>query len=183
MKHRPFVFLDIETTGTSPYNSRVLEIGALRVENGEVVAKYEQLLSPPGIIPSFITNLTGITNQMTAGSPLFASIADELDEFLQGALFIAHNVGFDYGFIKAEYQLLGKKFDMDRLCTVRLSRALYPEQRRHNLDTLIQTHGFVVPSRHRALDDAQVLVDFFNKSLDTHGLRVFSAMDKLIKRA
>jgi len=183
MNHRPLVFLDIETTGTSPHNSRVLEIGALRVENGKTVASYSQLLSPETPIPSFITSLTGITTAMTVNSPIFGSIASELEEFLRGAIFVAHNVAFDYNFIKTEFQNIGRSFNMDRLCTVRLSRALYPSQQRHNLDTIISTHGFTVSSRHRALDDAQVLVDFFHKSVDTHGLAVFASMDKITKFA
>lgn len=183
MNHRPLVFLDIETTGAAPHNSRVLEIGALRVENGKTIASYSQLLSPETPIPPFITNLTGITGAMTANSPIFGSIANELEEFLRGAIFVAHNVAFDYNFIKAEFKKIDRTFNMDRLCTVRLSRALYPTQQRHNLDTLIATHGFMVSSRHRALDDAQVLVDFFHKSLNTHGLAVYAAMDKLTKYA
>jgi DNA polymerase-3 subunit epsilon len=183
MNHRPLIFIDLETTGASTRDSRVLEIGAIRVENLQVVDSYSTLLRVPRPIPPFITNLTGIDDSMTKDAPSFADIADTLRDFMYGGIFVAHNVGFDYSFMQLEYRSLGQKFSMDKLCTVRLSRAFYPEQRRHNLDTIISTHGFVVNSRHRALDDAQVLVDFFNKIIANHDLQTFAKMDKLIRYA
>lgn len=183
MNHRPLIFIDLETTGASTRNSRVLEIGAIRVENLKIVDRYSTLLSIEQPIPTFITTLTGIDDSMMHGAPSFLDIADKLRDFMHDGIFVAHNVGFDYSFMQLEYRLLGQKFGMDKLCTVRLSRVFYPEQRRHNLDTIISTHGFSVQSRHRALDDAQVLVDFFNKIVTTNGLRTFAKMDKLIRNA
>jgi DNA polymerase-3 subunit epsilon len=183
MQHRPLVFLDIETTGGSHLNSRVLEIGALRVENGHVVATMNRLIDPQESVPTFITGLTGISNEMIVGAPTFSEVVDELHGLLDGAIFIAHNVAFDYNFIKMEYRNIQRPFNMDRLCTVRLSRSLYPAQRRHNLDTLIAAHGFTVSSRHRALDDAQVLFDFYQKSIAEHGLKAHAAMSKILTKA
>jgi DNA polymerase III subunit epsilon len=183
MIHRPLVFLDIETTGSSAQNSRVLEIGAIRVEQGRQNSVYSQLLFPQEFVPSFITGLTGITNDMTIGKPIFADIALELQTFLKGGIFVAHNVGFDYSFIKSEYKKLGIIFAMDRICTVRLSRILYPQQRRHNLDTIIETHNLDVTNRHRALDDAKVLFDFYKKTIEDHGLKSYAAMNKILKTA
>ena len=180
--HRPLVFLDIETTGGSPYDSRITEIGALRVENGHVTARLSQLLNPEQPVPWFITKLTGITNEMLWDQPLFIGIADELEYMLRDAIFVAHNVGFDYGFIKESFRRCGTSFNMDRFCTARLSRQLYPEQRRHNLDTVIAAHNIAVVNRHRALDDAQVLFEFYKKALQQHDLRAFAAIDKIMIR-
>jgi DNA polymerase-3 subunit epsilon len=180
MTQRPLVFLDIETTGGSPLSSRITEIGALRVEDNKVVAKFSQLVNPEQHVPSFITNMTGISDDMLWDAPLFRGIADDLELFLDGAIFIAHNVSFDYGFIKAAFAEMGSKFNMDRLCTARLSRRLYPDQPRHNLDTIIARHGFVVKDRHRAFDDAQVLHEFYQKAVTEHGLDAYRAMDHLL---
>jgi len=183
MTHRPLVFLDIETTGGSPFSSRITEIGALRVEDGKVVGTFQQLLNPEQHVPSFITKMTGISDDMLWDAPLFRGIADDLELFLDGAIFIAHNVNFDYSFIKAAYREMGNTFNMDRLCTARLSRRLYPEQRRHNLDTIIECHGFVVKDRHRALDDAKVLYEFYQKALAEHGLELYNAMNHIMVKA
>lgn len=180
MNHRPLVFLDIETTGMGPPEARITEIGALRVENGKVVATFSQLLNPEQSVPWFITKLTGITDEMLWDAPTFAAVANDLDVFLDGAIFVAHNVNFDYSFIKSEYERQGAKFNMDRFCTVQLSRRLYPQQSRHNLDTIIKTHNIEVENRHRALDDARALHEFYKSALDQHGLDVFSAINHIM---
>lgn len=180
--HRPLVFLDIETTGGSPYDSRITEVGALRIEDGKLAGSFSQLVNPEQKVPWFITKLTGITDEMLWDQPTFVGIADELEYFLRDAIFIAHNVSFDYGFIKESFNRQGASFNMDRFCTARLSRRLYPEQGRHNLDTIIATHDIPVINRHRALDDATVLHEFYKKALEQHGLQVFAAIDKIMVR-
>lgn len=178
--HRPLVFLDIETTGMGPADARITEIGALRVENGKVVAKFSQLLNPEQPVPWFITKLTGITDEMLWEAPLFSGIADDLEMFLDGAIFVAHNVNFDYSFIKAEFARHGGAFNMDRFCTAKLSRRLYPQQGRHNLDTIIQTHGIKVKDRHRAFDDAQALHEFYKHAIDQHGIKVYAEINHIM---
>src|SRR5690348_14501793 len=101
--HRPMVFLDIETTGGSPVDSRITEIGALRVENGQVVERYSQLINPEQAVPWYITKLTGIRDDMLWDQPAFVGIADDLERLLRDAIFVAHNVSFDYGFIKESF--------------------------------------------------------------------------------
>lgn len=179
MQHRPFVFLDIETTGGSALSSRITEIGALRVENGKPVAHYKQLINPEEPVPSFITRMTGISNEMVWNQPIFRGIADDLELFLSDALFIAHNVSFDYSFIKMEFDKIGYRFNMDRMCTARLSRALYPEHRSHALDRIIERMNLQVDNRHRAYDDAQVLYKFFTHEYEKRGLDIFPVMTKL----
>lgn len=163
--HQPLVFVDIETTGGSHFTSRVLEIGVVRVEHDRVVASYKTLVQPDEPIPSFITGLTGITDAQVAGAPRFADVASELAEILDGAVFVAHNVRFDYSFLKMEFERLGVPFRPQLLCTVRLSRRLFPGFRTHKLADLIARHGLDAPARHRAYDDAHCLWQFYQLCL------------------
>ncbi len=183
MNHRPFVFLDIETTGASARFARITEIGALRVENHQVVATYNQLINPEMPIPHFITTMTGISNEMVWDAPTFRGIADDLELFLDGALFVAHNVNFDYSFIKAEYGRFGNTFGMDRMCSVQLSRKLYPEHRSHRLDKVIERMGIEVQNRHRALDDAEVIWKFVQQEYESKGMSLYQVMNGLITYA
>jgi DNA polymerase-3 subunit epsilon len=161
IRQSPLVFVDIETTGGSYHNSRVLEVGVVRVENNHVVATYNQLIDPGGPVPSIITRLTGITSSDIIGAPSFDRIEPELTQILDQAVFIAHNVRFDYGFLRMEFERLGLSFQPRLLCTVRLSRKLFPGVRGHKLQDLIDRHGFEAVSRHRAYDDAHVLWQFY----------------------
>jgi DNA polymerase III subunit epsilon len=163
--HQPLAFVDIETTGGSHFNSRVLEVGVVRVEGNRVVASYRTLLHPDEPVPPFITSLTGIHSEDVVDSPHFAQIASELAEILDGAIFVAHNVRFDYAFLKMEFERLGVPFRPPLLCTVKLSRRLFPQFRTHKLADLIARHGLEAPSRHRAYDDAHCLWQFYQLCL------------------
>ena len=182
--HQPLVFLDIETTGATARTSRITEIGAIRVENGRVVSEFRQLINPEQPVPPFISRMTGIHDEMLWDAPVFQTIADQLEVFLDGALFIAHNVTFDYGFIKSEFERISQKFNMDRACTVRLSRRLHPEHRSHRLDKIIERMNVDVVNRHRAYDDAEVLWKFFQAEYTTHGDALFDHLQRVtsIKR-
>jgi DNA polymerase-3 subunit epsilon len=158
--HEPLVFVDIETTGLSPTSGRVIEVAAIRVQNGEVVQELNKLIDPGTELSRFTTQLTGITDDDLRVAPVFEEIAEELHQILDGAVFVAHNVNFDYSFLKQEFARIGRDFDPLRLCTVRLSRALYPEYKSHKLANLIERHGFSYAARHRAYDDANVLWQF-----------------------
>lgn len=173
MQGRPLVFVDVETTGAAPGSSRMLEVGALRVENGSVVERYKQVLDPQEPIPLWITNLTGIAPHEAQGMPVFGEVTTKLTHLFDGAVFIAHNVNFDYGFFREEFRRAGHVFAMDKLCTVRLSRALFPGERSHRLDEVIRRHGYVVANRHRAYDDAEVLHKFYHENLDRLGPAAF----------
>jgi len=182
MNHRPFVIVDIETTGASARNGKITEIGALRVENMQIVGKFERLVNPEVPIPAFITKLTGITNDMVWSAKPFHGIAQELEQLLHGSLFIAHNVNFDYGFIKEEFRRVGHTFAMDRLCSVQLSRKLYPEYKSHALDRVIERMDLQVKNRHRASDDARVVYEFIKREHETRGIELFHQMDKILVR-
>lgn len=181
MNHRPLILIDIETTGASSVYGRITEIAAIRVENMEIVATFSSLINPGQNLPPFITRLTGITDEMLWSAPVFKTVAEEFIEFMQGGIFIAHNVGFDYRFIKQEYKRLGVDFKMDRLCSVRLSRKLYPEHRRHNLDSVIDRLGLSVKNRHRALDDAEVIYKLLKQEHTARGTELFYFMNGLIQ--
>lgn len=156
----PLVFVDIETNGLNHIRGRVIEVAGIRVENGEVVDTINTLVDPGTELPQFITGLTGITTSQVRGAPTFAQIAEELHRLLEGSIFVAHNVRFDYSFLKQEFKRVGKDFLPRQLCTVKLSRALYPEHRTHKLQDLIERHGFTYSARHRAYDDAHILWQF-----------------------
>jgi DNA polymerase III subunit epsilon len=180
MTHRPLVFVDIETTGASCLTSRVLEVGAIRVENNKVVATYKQMIDPEEAIPPFITRLTGIREEDVWGAPAFRDAAGDIEQLFADAIFVAHNVGFDYGFIKEEFKRLRINFNHDRLCTVRLSRSLYPDERSHKLDEVIRRHGYQVSNRHRALDDAEVIYKFYRDHLATLGDDLYRVMNRIL---
>ena len=160
LNEKNYTIVDVETTGGSPYFNRVIEIGIIRIEHGELVREYQTLINPGRPIPEFITKMTGISDAAVSRSPLFEDIADELIDLFEGSIFVAHNSSFDYGFIKEEFRRLGYGFNTDQLCTVRMSRALFPEHKRHNLTELIARYKFECANRHRAFDDAKVLWDF-----------------------
>jgi DNA polymerase-3 subunit epsilon len=150
------VFLDLETTGATATRDRITEVGLVEISD-QSVERYSQLVNPEARIPEFIQGLTGITDEMVSDAPVFAEIAHDLAERLQGKLFVAHNARFDYGFLKNEFKRLGIDFRARVLCTVKLSRELYPQESRHNLDALIARHGLQASGRHRALADADLI--------------------------
>lgn len=155
-------FVDLETTGTHPVRDRITEIGVITVAAG-VVTRWSSLVNPGCPISRFIQTLTGIDDAMVADAPGFADLADEIRDRLAGYTFVAHNARFDYGFLKNEFKRLGQRFQADVVCTVKLSRKLFPEQYKHNLDSLIQRHGLHVADRHRALSDAELIWQFWRQ--------------------
>jgi len=154
------VFLDLETTGTSADRDRITEVGLIEIDAGEYAGEWSTLVNPDRPIPAGVASLTGITDEMLRGAPRFADIASELLERLEGRLLVAHNAHFDYAFLRAEFRRLGVRFRARTLCTVRLSRTLFPEHRHHNLDSVIERHSLPCAGRHRALGDAQTLWAF-----------------------
>jgi DNA polymerase III subunit epsilon len=154
------VFLDLETTGASADRDRIAEIGLVEVADGQLVDEWSTLVNPGRPLPSVVTSLTGITDQMVSTAPNFADISSELQDRLEGRLIVAHNARFDYAFLRAEFRRLGIRFRSRVLCTVRLSRKLFPEHRQHNLDSVMERFSLSCSARHRALSDAQVLWAF-----------------------
>src|SRR5262245_12130982 len=173
-------FIDVETTGTTSTEDRITEIGIVRVHDGELVEEWSSLVNPECSIPEEIQALTGISNAMVRDAPTFSRLAAEVRERLEGHVFVAHNARFDYGFIKNEFRRLDESFTADVLCTVRLSRRLYPDAVGHGLDAVIARHGLedekwcqtpnlvsdtICPrtGRHSALGDARSLWRFVQR--------------------
>ena len=154
-----YVVVDIETTGGRGQNHRITEIGAVKVQNGKVIDEYQTLLNPERHIPQFITGLTGITNEMVRGAPRFEEVAKDLRTFLHGSIFVAHNVNFDYGFIKAEYGRLGEKFSYPKLCTVTSMRRYFPGLKSYSLGKLCREFSINLVNHHRAMSDAKAAAE------------------------
>src|SRR5574343_372881 len=159
---QPLAFVDLETTGATASQHRITEIGIILVdEHG--VEKWSSLVNPETRISGFIEQLTGISNEMVSDAPRFCDLASRVFMMLEGRLFVAHNARFDYAFLKQSFLREGIDFSAKTLCTVKLSRRLFPGHPKHNLDTLIERHGLKVSGRHRALADAQLIHQFWEK--------------------
>jgi DNA polymerase-3 subunit epsilon len=157
------VFVDLETTGGNAAYHRITEVGIVRMQNGEVVEEWSSLVNPECRIPPYIESFTGITNEMVAGAPRFGDIAELVLEKLRAPVFVAHNARFDYSFLRSEFRRLDAHFSAKVMCTVKLSRRLFPEFPRHSLDAVMERHRLSCSARHRALGDARVLGDFWCK--------------------
>ncbi|HRF11038.1 MAG TPA: exonuclease domain-containing protein [Candidatus Accumulibacter phosphatis] len=153
-------FIGLETTGANPVRDRITRVAVLDAE-GDRVSTWSTLVNPQRPIPEFIQRLNGIRNETIADAPTFAQVAAELADRLHGRPFIAHHARFNYGFVKSEFQRLGKSFRTDVLCTVRLSRKLFPDHQKHNLDSLMVRHDLTMGDRHGALADAHLLWQFW----------------------
>jgi DNA polymerase III subunit epsilon len=161
----PIAFVDLETTGGSTGVHRITEVGVVEI-GPQGTSRWSTLVDPQQPIPPFIQQLTGITDAMVRGAPTFDAIAPELFARLDGKLFVAHNASFDRGFLHSEFERVGLAFNPDVLCTVRLSRALFPAEKRHGLDALVERHALVPSDRHRALADADLLWQFWQRLHD-----------------
>ena len=168
-------FVDVETTGTSFSRDRVIEIGILRVENGQLVSQFSSLIDPQTYISPFITEITGITSLELEKAPTFYSLKNRIFSLLEGSVLVAHNARFDYGFLKSEFRRYSEKLSLRHLCTVKLFRSVFPDLPSHNLDSLISHLSLDCPRRHRALYDAAVLWQFFQKLQDLPDPDIFSA--------
>lgn len=158
------VLLDLETTGGKATHHRIIEIGLLVIEQGVVIERWQSFIDPETSLPPFIQSLTGIAPSMLRGAPKFAQVAETLLGFLEGRTLVAHNARFDYGFLKNEFERIGTSYNAKPLCSVKFSRSLYPQFKRHGLDQIIKRFELAIENRHRALDDAAMIHQFFLKS-------------------
>lgn len=167
----PLVFIDVETTGFSAKKNRVIEVAAIRMENGQITGKLTSFIDPGVEVPEVITGITGITNIDVKYAPPFKVIAPQITKILEGGIMVAHNAKFDYSFIKEEFHRAGMNFMAITLCTCELARYLYPRMINHKLETLIEQLKFEVAGRHRAYDDASVLIQFVDKAKEQFGVQ------------
>ncbi|HBR99064.1 MAG TPA: exonuclease [Gammaproteobacteria bacterium] len=176
--------LDCETTGGKATRDRMTEVAVIRVEHGVVVDRWQTLLDPERAIAPWITRLTGIDDNTVHGAPVFADIADELYARLADAVLVAHNARFDYGFLKNAFRRAGMDYRTRPLCSVKLSRKLFPGVKGHGLDALINRHGLQVQSRHRAMGDADAVLQFFHHVAQAFAEEDIRAVcDGLLQRA
>ncbi len=158
--------MDVETTGLSPANNRIIDIGVIKVENGQIIDTYQTLINPLCEVPRFIQYFTGISPLDLEYAPSFRQIQDDLWTLLTDGTLVAHNAQFDYGFLTTEFARQKMSFSAPLLCTVKLSRKLFPEYRHHGLDQIIDRFQIKVAHRHRALDDAMAVWEFYKKLLN-----------------
>ena len=173
-----FAFIDVETTGAKPLEDRVTEVAILRIHADGSLSRWQSLVNPGVAIPAEIQALTGITNAMVRDAPSFFDLRGDVRRMLEGAVFVAHNARFDYGFIKNEFRRVAEPFTADVLCTVRLSRKLYPDADGHGLDALILRHELRGFDRHRAMGDTAATVAFVSVAANDVGEDVVTAAIK-----
>lgn len=161
-----YVIVDIETTGGSPKASKITEIAIYKHDGSSVIDSFSSLVNPEMEIPEFIVRLTGISNPMVENSPKFFEIAKQIIEFTEGCIFVAHNVGFDYGIIRHEFKTLGYDFRRPHLCTVRASRYVIPGMESYSLGKLSRSLGIEIKDRHRAGGDALATAHLFTMLLE-----------------
>ena len=158
-----FVVFDIETTGFSPVNNRIIEIGAVKVEGGEITGRYSSFVNPDVPIPFEIEKLTGINDAMVVDAPEIDAVLPEFFAFCQDAVLVAHNANFDMGFIMENAGRLGLQREYTYVDTVGIARVLLPHQSKHTLDAVAKTLGISLENHHRAVDDAEATAEIFIK--------------------
>jgi len=182
-----FVVFDLETTGAKAPPCRITEIGAYRVRDGEVAEKFETLVNPETPIPPFITQLTGISDDMVADAPKFADIAHDFLSFIGDSILVAHNSGFDMRFLNSEVARVYPDYRVANpcLCTVLLSRKLLPDIVNHKLKTVAEHYSIDLTNHHRASADAYATAHIFVNllaKLNDGGVNDLAAVRKLGSR-
>ena len=184
MLNKPYTIVDVETTGMNGWRDRIIEIGMLRIEHNKVVDEFKSLVNPETYISPFIESFTGINSNDLQDAPVFSAIKDKVYDLLSDAVFVAHNARFDYSFLKNELKRTGISYNSKTLCTVKLSRNLFPQFRTHSLSAIIERYNFDCKNRHRAYDDAFVIWQFIqNLSKDLPATKIQEVIKKLLKSA
>jgi DNA polymerase III subunit epsilon len=160
-----YSIIDIETTGGNSKCEKITEIAVFVHDGVNVVGEFSTLVNPERNIPGFITEITGITNEMVASAPKFYEIAREIIKLTENNIFVAHNASFDYGFVCEEFRQLGYLFERDKLCTVKLCNKLIPGLRSYSLGKLCSEINIPLNNRHRARGDALATVQLFEMLL------------------
>ncbi|MGA2669577.1 MAG: DEDD exonuclease domain-containing protein [Ignavibacteria bacterium] len=180
-----FVVIDVETTGLSHIRDRMTEIALLKVVNGEIVSEFTSLINPEQFIPPYITELTGITNDMVYDKPKFSELMPEVRKFIfgdQGDIILGgHNVSFDYNFLNSSFlRSSGDRLNTRTLCTCRLARRLNQSLRSKSLASLSRYHGIHIRRQHRAMDDAkataQIMIDYIDKLVNEYGVETLDEL-------
>ncbi|HEV9038028.1 MAG TPA: exonuclease domain-containing protein [Puia sp.] len=173
-----YAIVDIETTGGYAANNAITEVAIVLHDGNRELKRYETLVRPGMLIPRYVQALTGITDEMVADAPDFEIIAPVVSEWLRDAVFVAHNVNFDYSFLRHQLQACGFELNSKKLCTVRLSRKVFPEAQRYSLGNICRYLGIDISNRHRAGGDADATTLLFEKILQSGGLEIIRGMLK-----
>jgi DNA polymerase-3 subunit alpha (Gram-positive type) len=178
-----FVVFDLETTGAKSPPCRIMEIGAYRVRGGRIIEEFQTLVNPETAIPPFISQLTGITNQMVRNAPKFGEVAENFLDFIGDSVLVAHNAQFDMRFLNHEINRVYAEYRVanPHLCTVRLSRRLLPDMENHRLKTLADYFSVSLVNHHRAAPDAHATAHVFVNLLErlrNLGIRDLAAAKK-----
>lgn len=167
-----FVCFDIETTGLSPVEDHIIEIGAVRVKEGKITEYFNELIKPPLPLPENIIKLTGITEEMLSGARTSKEVVPDFLEFTGEDILMGHNIMFDYSFIKVNAVRLGFNFEREGIDTLKISRGTLPEKESKSLSSLCNRYKVVNPSAHRAFHDAKatamVYAHMCNEFFDSH---------------
>lgn len=161
-----YAIVDIETTGGFTSGNQITEIAILTHDGQRVVSIYQTLVNPGRSIPSYITGLTGISNAMVASAPDFSEVAETIFSLLGSRIFVAHNVNFDFQFVRQALSMSGFNLNCDKICTISLSRKLFPGQPSYSLGRLCENMGIALEDRHRAYGDAKATSILFEKLLE-----------------
>ena len=165
-----FAVVDIETTGSTPQSAGITEI-AIVIHNGiEVTGKFVTLINPRHKIPPFIVNMTGISDAMVAEAPLFEEVAPQIYNLLNGRVFVAHNVSFDYSFVHYLLGRSGFQWSAPKLCTIKLSRRVFPGLEKYGLGSLTRDLGIKIEGRHRAWGDAAATAQVLTMAIEKEGM-------------
>jgi len=173
-----YAIVDIETTGGYAANNAITEVAIVLHDGNRELKRYETLIRPGMTIPRYVQALTGITDEMVEDAPYFDELAPIIYEWLKDAIFVAHNVNFDYSFLKHQLKACGLDLDCRKLCTVRLSRKTFPGAPSYSLGNICQYLNISIPNRHRAGGDASATVLLFEKILQAGGLEYIRGMLK-----
>src|SRR5437899_9575221 len=177
----PFVVVDLETTGGSALYDRVMDVAAIRVENGVIQARLDRLVEPGVPIPPFVTRITGINAALVRGRPSFDSLLPDLRRMFDGAVVVAHNASFDFNFLSNSFRRSGLPWESERLCTLRLARRLIPGLHSYRLDSLCAFLGFSFVQRHRAGPDAEATLSLLEHLLKAALERGVDALEMLLR--
>src|SRR5689334_4622742 len=184
LKDLEFVVVDVEATGAKTPPNRLIELGAYRIRGGRIVDTFHSLVNPEIPIPRFVASLTGISNDMVRGAPVFADVAPQWLDFVSDSVLIAHNAPFDTSFLNHEISRVypGHRMVNPHLCTVRLSRRALPDLCNHRLDTIAEHFSIPITSRHRAGSDALATAEIFILLLteleETYGIKSLAAASR-----
>lgn len=179
MGNSRFAIIDVETTGGRAERDKITEIAIVVHDGDQILETFDTLVNPECMIPGFISELTGITNEMVADAPHFWEVAKKVVEMTEGAVFVAHNARFDYSFIREEFRRLGYTYSRKTLCTVQLSRKAFPGLPSYSLGNLIRFFDIQVKDRHRALADTLATTELFTRILQSQQGK--SQLDHMLK--